>query len=150
MPSKCYRKPRGFTLLEVLVALVIVGLGLMAVFSQLNQTLITATMLRERTLAHWVAMDRIAELRLAGELPEVGETSDEVEMAGVEWTYVMTFSEVGIDNFRRVDVTVSFADTPDRVITELAGFLGQPTGTDNPPSWAPVDPNAEFDTGEPQ
>lgn len=133
----------GFTLLEVLVALVIVGLGLVAVFSQLNQTLITASMLRERTLAHWVAMDRIAELRLTGQLPDVGETSDDIEMAGVEWAYVLKFSNVGIDNFRRVDVTVSFADTPDRVITELAGFLGEVPETSAPPSWSPGDANAE-------
>lgn len=138
----------GFTLLEVLVALVIVGLGLMAVFSQLNQTLITASMLRERTLAHWVAMDRIAELRLAGQLPDVGETSDDVEMAGVEWTYLLKFSDVGIENFRRVDVTVSFADRPDRVITELAGFLGAAPEGVGPPEWSPLDQNAEFSEGE--
>ena len=141
---------RGFTLLEVLVALVIVGLGLITVFSQLNQTLITASMMRERTLAHWVAMDRIAELRVTGQLPDVGETSDDIEMAGVEWTYVLKFSDVGIENFRRVDVTVSFADTPDRVITELAGFLGEPPEAAAPPSWSPGDPNAEFTGGESQ
>lgn len=138
----------GFTLLEVLVALVIIGLGLMAVFSQLNQTLITASMLRERTLAHWVAMDRIAELRLAGQLPDVGETSDDIEMAGVEWAYVLTFSDVGIENFRRVDVTVSFADRPDRVVTELAGFLGAARVAVAPPEWTPGDQNAEFSAGE--
>ena len=48
----------------------------------------------------------------------------DIEMAGVEWAYVLKFSDVGIENFRRVDVTVSFADRPDRVVTELAGFLG--------------------------
>lgn len=138
----------GFTLLEVLVALVIVGLGLMAVFSQLNQTLVTASMLRDRTLAHWIAMDRIAELRLAGELPDVGETSDDIEMAGIEWTYVLKFSDVGVENFRRVDVTVSFADRPDRLVTELAGFLGEGANTAAPPSWSPGDPNAESSDGE--
>lgn len=134
----------GFTLLEVLVALVIVGLGLMAVFSQLNQSLVTASLLRERTLAHWVAMDRIAELRLAGELPDIGETSDDIAMAGIEWSYMLKFSDVGIENFRRVDVTVSFADDPDRVISEMAGFLGTSPQLTAAPSWTPLDPNAEF------
>ena len=134
---------RGFTLLEVLVALVIVGLGLVAVFSQLSQTLIAAQIMRERTLAHWVAMNQIAELRLSGALPDVGERSDEVEMAGVEWAYVLEFSDVGVENFRRVDVRVSFADEPDQVVTELAGFLGEPPNNQaQPPVWAPIDPFA--------
>ena len=70
MHSEHLQRPDGFTLLEVLVALVIVGLGLMAVFSQLNQTIMTASMLRDRTLAHWVAVDRITELRLEGVLTD--------------------------------------------------------------------------------
>lgn len=140
------RGSAGFTLLEVLVALVIVGLGLMAVFSQLNQTIVTASLLRERTLAHWVAMDRLAELRLAGQLPDVGERSDEVKMAGVEWAYVLKFSEVGFENFRRVDVSVSFADTPDRIITELIGFLGEPPESVAGPGFPRTPPDAEFQT----
>lgn len=142
--SKPPVRPLGFTLLEVLVALVIVGLGLMAVFSQLNQSLVTASLLRERTLAHWVAMDRITELRLNGELPDVGESSDEIEMAGIQWAYVLKFSDVGIENFRRVDVRVSYADSPDRVITEVAGFLGEQPEEIAPAAWDPLDPNAEF------
>jgi general secretion pathway protein I len=132
---------RGFTLLEVLVALVIVGFGLTAVFNQLSQSLLTAQIIRERTLAHWVAMDRIAELRLSGVLPDVGERTDQIEMAGIEWEYVIEFSNVGVDNFRRVDVRVSYADKPDQLVTELAGFMGAPP--DNPgqaPAWAPIDP----------
>lgn len=146
--SDTRRAGAGFTLLEVLVALVIVGLGLMAVFSQLNQTVMTASLLRERTLAHWVAMDRIAELRLVGDLPDLGERSGEVEMAGVEWSYELRFSEVGIENFRRVDVSVSFADRPDRVITELAGFLGEGPDGAVPPGWARTSENAEFESNQ--
>lgn len=141
MPSSTRSLARGFTLLEVLVALVIVGFGLTAVFNQLSQSLLTAQIIRERTLAHWVAMDRIAELRLSGVLPDVGERTDQIEMAGIEWEYVIEFSNVGVDNFRRVDVRVSYADKPDALVTELAGFLGRPP--ENPeqaPAWAPIDP----------
>ncbi|MGI9329476.1 MAG: type II secretion system protein GspI, partial [Gammaproteobacteria bacterium] len=66
---------------------------------------------------------------------------DQIEMAGVEWQYVLEFSDVGVDNFRRVDVRVSYADKPDQLVTELAGFLGSPP--ENPPeplAWAPIDP----------
>jgi general secretion pathway protein I len=150
MPSDPAHRSGGFTLLEVLVALAIVGLGLVAVFGQLNQTLIAASIMRDRTLAHWVAMNRLAELRLSGELPDVGERSDEVEMGGVEWSYELKFSEVGLENIRRVDVAVSFADSPDRVVTELIGILGQSPQQAAPAVWTPLDPNAEFAGGEQQ
>jgi general secretion pathway protein I len=145
--SDARRSTRGFTLLEILVAMAIVGLLLVGVFMQMSQTLIAAALMRDRSLAHWVALDRLAELRLAGELPDVGERSDQVEMAGVEWSYVLKFSDVGVENFRRVDITVSFADREDRPLSELIGFLGQPAETAAGPVWTPLDPNAEFTTG---
>ena len=82
--NRSERRQAGFTLLEVLVALVIVGLGLTAVFGQLNQTLMATGLLRDKTFATWVAVDRITELRVSAEFPDVGERSDSVEMAGVE------------------------------------------------------------------
>lgn len=143
---------RGFTLVEVLVALVIVGLGMLAVFGQLNQSLIATALVRERTLAQWIALDRITELRINGEFPDVGERSDELSMGGVNWVYTLKFSEVGVENFRRVDVTVSFADSPDRTVGSAAGFLGRPqqfnVALDQ--SWVPLDPNAALTEGETQ
>lgn len=113
----------GFTLLEVLVALVIVGLGMMAVFEQLNQTLNTAARLRDKTFATWIAEDRITELQVNGEYPDVGERSDDVKMARAEWVYTIKVSQIPDREMRRVDVTVSFADSPEDILAELAGFV---------------------------
>ncbi len=134
---------RGFTLLEVLVALVIVGLGMVAVFGQISQSLTATARLRDKTLATWVATDRITELRLAGEFPDVGDRSDEIEMAGVSWSYRIKTSDVGVEDFRRVDVTVAFADAPDRQIVEVTGFLRRLDGPVTPSSnvFPPCDPN---------
>lgn len=123
-------RSRGFTLLEVLVALAIVGLGMIAVFSQLNQSLLATERLRQRTLAHWVAVDRITELRVAGEFPEVSERSDDIEMARTEWSYTVKISQTPVENFRRVDVLVSFADSPDNVIAQVTGFVARPPDTE--------------------
>lgn len=116
----------GFTLLEVLVALVIVALGLLAAFGQMNQTLTAANRLRERTLAHWVAMDRLAELRLAGDFPPVGRQSDEVEMANTRWRYEIVVSKTEVDALRRAEIAVAFADQPDRPVATVTGFVGRP------------------------
>lgn len=143
---------RGFTLLEVLVALVIVGLGMIAVFSQVSQSLTATARLRDKTLATWVATDRITELRLAGEFPDVGDRSDELDMAGVRWVYSIKTTDVGVEDFRRVDVTVAFADQPDRQLVEVSGFLRR---LDSPPGpstaqFFPRDPNADLSAGEEQ
>ena len=117
---------RGFTLLEVLVAVAIVGLGMIAVFAQLNQALLSAAFLRERTLAHRIAVDRLTELRLAGEFPPVGESSDDIEFGPYRWRYTLRIAETPGANLRRVDVTVALLESPDRAAATLVGFLGQP------------------------
>lgn len=116
----------GFTLLEVLVALVIVALGLMAAFGQVNQTLTVSSRLRDKTLAHWVAVNEMTRLRLLGEFPAIGSRSDEVEMARTSWRYTINVVKTPLDALRRVDISVAFADRPDSVVTTLTGFLGRP------------------------
>jgi general secretion pathway protein I len=140
----------GFTLLEVLVALVIVGLGMIAVFGQVSQTLTATALMRDKTFATWVATDRITELRLAGEFPAVGDRSDELEMAGVRWAYTLKFSDVGVDDFRRVDVTVAFADEAERPLVEVSGFLRrvETRAGVSSTNWTPLDPNAALTDGQ--
>ncbi|MEQ1800504.1 MAG: type II secretion system minor pseudopilin GspI [Gammaproteobacteria bacterium] len=120
------RRQNGFTLLEVLVALVIVALGLLAAFGQVNQTLTVSSRLREKTLAHWVAVNEMTRLRLLGEFPAIGSRSDEVEMARNNWRYTIKVVKTQVDAIRRVDISIAFADRPDSVVTTLTGFLGQP------------------------
>lgn len=139
-------RQRGFTLLEVLVALVIVALGLLAAFGQVNQTLTTTSRLRDKTLAHWVAMNEMTRLRLMGEFPALGSSSDEVEMARTTWRYTIKVVKTPMESFRRVDISVSFADRPDAVISTLSGLLANlppaaplPSGQGES-QWLPLEP----------
>lgn len=116
----------GFTLLEVLVALVIVSLGMIAVFSQLNQMLNTTSRLRDKTLAHWIAVDQITELQAIHAYPSVGEKRDEVDMANATWSFTVKTSQIGDLDMRRVEVTVSYADTPEDILAEVSGFIAPP------------------------
>jgi general secretion pathway protein I len=137
---------RGFTLLEVMVALVIVALGLMAAFGQVNQSLTVASRLRDKTLANWVALNQMTELRLlgqSGEFPAIGSRSDEVDMARNTWRFTVKVVKTPLATMRRVDISVAFADRPDTVVTTLTGFLGKPPAkaptTTKPSEWVPLE-----------
>ncbi len=119
------RHTRGFTLLEVMVALAIVALSLTTVAASMNQMIGSATTMQERTYASWIAQNKIAEMRLANVLPEVSTTSGDVEFGNTRWVWRAVVSETGIENFRRVDVTVS-NEADDYEIRTVTGFIGEP------------------------
>jgi general secretion pathway protein I len=118
-------KNMGFTLIEVMVALVIVALSLTAVAASMNQMIDAAISMRNRTYASWIAQNRIAELRLAPTMPDVGASNGEVEYANVDWSWRAVISETGVDDLLRVDVSVSFAGSEETVRT-VTGFIGPP------------------------
>lgn len=115
----------GFTVVEVLVALVIVALALSAIALRMMQMTDTAYSLRERSYASWIAENKITEMRLANVVPEVSSTSGEVEFAGTDWAWRAVVSETGVENLFRVEVTVSYPGSDDRIRT-VTGFIGEP------------------------
>lgn len=118
-------RPAGFTLLEVMVALAIIGFALLAIGSKMGQMVDAANAMRERTYASWIAQNKIAEMRLANVLPEVSSSSGEVEYAGTEWRWRAVVSETGVENLFRVDVAVGYPGS-DYDIREVSGFIGEP------------------------
>lgn len=125
MTKNLCKKPRGFTLVEVMVALVIAALGLAAVAASVSQMVDTGYAMWQRTYASWIAQNKIAELRLANVLPDVSETSGEIDYVGREWSWQATISETGVDNLYRVDVQVGLRDGDENIRT-VTGFIGEP------------------------
>ncbi len=124
-PHSIRRRLSGMTLIEVMVALAIIGLALTAATIAVGQVISSANSMRDRTYANWIAQNQLAQFRLAGELPETGRTTGEVFYAGIDWAWEASVSETGVENLLRVDVAVSFPDREGTIWT-VTGFVGPP------------------------
>jgi general secretion pathway protein I len=100
------RRTRGFTLIEVLVALAIVAIGMAALMSALTSSASTTVFLRDKTLAEWVALNQIESMRLALQRPQKGEKDGDAEMAGRKWKWHQEVMETEVKGIMRIDVSV--------------------------------------------
>ncbi len=114
---------KGFTLVEVLVALAVVVVAFIAMYGSAQQIVSSTTLQQEKTFASWVAFDQLATLRLEAQLPRGDRMSGETEMAGREWRYVVEFNSVDSNYIRQAVVRVSPAEEPERVLAMSLGVL---------------------------
>jgi general secretion pathway protein I len=122
----CRDKRSGFTLLEVLVALAVVSLALAALIKAAAQAAENTAYLRDKTLAHWVAMNRITEYQVYREWPATGTRTGASEMAGREWAWTITIENTMDPDTRRLQVEVRREEEQEYPLVELTAFLARP------------------------
>lgn len=115
---------RGFTLVEILVALAIVAIALAAGMRALAQATDSASALKDRTLALWVAQNRLAAAQVASPWPALGNTNGDAEQAGTHFVWQASVTTTPNPAFRRIDITVAAPAAPDYALAKLTGFLG--------------------------
>jgi general secretion pathway protein I len=113
------RRGAGFTLLEVLVALVIVGTALGASLRAVGSLTQNSSDLRASMMAAWSAENRLAQVRLSREYPPLGRRTFECPQADA--SFLCEEEVLGTLNpfFRRVEVSVYDARDPGRRIVKL-------------------------------
>ena len=114
---------RGFTLVEVLVALAIVAITLSALGRSLLSALDAERELKARTCAQWIADNRIAFHSATYSWIVPGEQSGNADQAGYSFVWREEISATPNIAFQRIEITVSLAEQPRRVLGRRVGFL---------------------------
>jgi general secretion pathway protein I len=116
------KHPRGFTLIEIVVALAVLAFAMGAIISGMARYAANAAYLRDKTLALYVAHNRLAEVNLETAFPAIGDSDGDAEMGGAKWRWSEKVSDTPDPMVRRVEVRVRIQGTSDDIAT-LTGFI---------------------------
>tara|TARA_R110000796_G_scaffold49077_6_gene117475 strand:+ start:6161 stop:6544 length:384 start_codon:yes stop_codon:yes gene_type:complete len=106
----------GFTLLEVLVALAVLAVGAVSLLTATQTHVSRISDIENRTVARWVADNRLVALRIDMQQPDV------VDMLGQRWGVVVSRTETEDPDLQRVDIAVALSSNT-RDLFKLTGFI---------------------------
>lgn len=135
------RAARGFTLIEVMVALAIFVAIALALDSTMSANVRGVTRMEEKTLAEWIASNKLVELQVYQKWPGNGRQDDESEFAGRKWFVETEVADGPFPDTRRIDISVGpkpeGAMTEKHSVSTLTALLVKPA---IPAAAPPVDP----------
>ncbi len=113
----------GFTLIEILIAMAILAIAMGALLQSAAQNASNAAGLRDRTLAQWVAANKLAELQTQKTWSPIGKTKGEMSMANAIWFWQVDVLKVNDDDLRRVEISVRKTESSKSALYTLPGFI---------------------------
>jgi len=119
-------KKAGFTLIEVLVALVLLAVALTAVIKTTSENTINTGHLRNKYFASIVASNKLAELQSASIWPGTGNSNGTAELAKQTWLWRLKVDSTPDSRLRKVLISVAPEDNKDNILYRLTSYLGQP------------------------
>lgn len=123
--NRSSRWVRGFTLIEVLVAMTILAVGVTALLSASGASAFRSSKLREREVGRWVAANHLNTLQALPTWPDLGTKNTEVDMAKQTW-FVRTRTKKEDLGLRRMDIEVRLDVDQEGYVYSVTGFAGDP------------------------
>ncbi|TEW52698.1 type II secretion system protein GspI [Psychromonas sp. RZ5] len=123
--GKLMKRKQGMTLLEVMLALVILATSGLAVMQAASQALNNQSYLQQKTFAMWIASNRVAELKLQETWPSLSWKNAEVEFANVKWYWRYQGVATADPNFIALDVEVSDKENG-QALAHIRTYIAKP------------------------
>jgi len=122
-------KIRGFTLVEIMISLAIFAVVSAALVRNASMTVHQTSLVRDRTLAWWVAENHLNEMRLVPRdddtFPSIGSDRLSVRMARRNWELLVEVTQTENINMRRIKISVYKDDDLDTPLVNLSSFMGK-------------------------
>lgn len=120
------RPPRGMTLLEVMVAMVIFAITATAVLKATGEHLNSVGQIEEITFASYVANNRLTEVHLESNWPPKNKQKGSEEMAGRTWYWQQQTLKTSDKDLLAIEVSVSLDPQYGSRITSVTSYLAKP------------------------
>jgi len=109
-------KSVGFTLIEVMIALAIFAVAVASLSTAMHGNIRNADYLKEKTIANWIANNKLVEIHAANTYPPLQDRSDKIEYAGAEWVVTTKVQKAQTKMpIRIVEVSVGRENSDDEV-----------------------------------
>ncbi len=119
-------RARGFTLIEVMMALAIFATAAIAVINTASQQLRSVPLLQERTLANYVVHNRMVDILLENSFPELGSKTGEAELADRTWHWRQRVVKASDEKLRMIEVVVSLDPNFDNQMAVGQTYVSDP------------------------
>ncbi len=115
-------KRRGFTLIEVLVALAIIAISIGTAMRATSAALAGSGEIKDRMMARWVGRNELARLQTSPSLPAPGNLAGEVTQGNVVYLWNAVVETTPNPNFRKVEIVVKRQDATQSLVS-VQGFV---------------------------
>ncbi|MBK9608526.1 MAG: type II secretion system minor pseudopilin GspI [Betaproteobacteria bacterium] len=115
---------RGFTLIEVMVALTVLAVAFAAGYRALGQSTNNAELLKRRALAQWVAQNQLAQMQISRTTVTAGAGA--ARQAGLDFIWRTTLTATPNASFRKAEIVVADPAQPDYQLARLSAYLSAP------------------------